>query len=65
VGQDRRDGARRPPLTDANVLCLSLRSTSEAIAREMLETWLSAEPDPSEAENIARVRALDSGRPIA
>jgi ribose 5-phosphate isomerase B len=49
---------------DANILCMSLRSTSEAIAREMLETWLSTEPDPSEAENIARVWALDSDRPI-
>jgi ribose 5-phosphate isomerase B len=47
---------------DANVLCLSLRSTSEVIAREMLEAWFSAEPDPSEAENIARVKALDGGR---
>ena len=45
---------------DANVLCLSLRSTSEAIAREILEAWLSTEsPDPSEAENIEKVRALD------
>lgn len=44
---------------DANVLCLSLRSTSEVIAREMLEAWFSAEPDPSEADNIARVEAMD------
>src|SRR3990170_4959217 len=42
---------------DANVLCLSLRATSEAIAREVLEAWLSIEaPDPSEAENIEKVR---------
>jgi len=48
---------------DANVLCLSLRSTSEAVAREILEAWLSVEaPDPSEAENIEKVRALDRGR---
>jgi ribose 5-phosphate isomerase B len=48
---------------DANVLCLSLRSTSEAIASEILEAWLSTEaPDPSEAENIEKVRALDQGR---
>lgn len=44
---------------DANVLCLSLRSISEVIAREMLEAWFSAEPDPSEADNIARVKAMD------
>jgi ribose 5-phosphate isomerase B len=48
---------------DANVLCLSLRSTSEAVAREILEAWLSVEaPDPSEAENIEKVRALDRER---
>ena len=51
---------------DANVLCLSLRATSEAIAREVLEAWLSIEaPDPSEAENIEKVRALDRERPGA
>jgi ribose 5-phosphate isomerase B len=48
---------------DANVLCLSLRSTSEAVAREILEAWLSAEvPDPEEAKNIEKVRALDRER---
>jgi ribose 5-phosphate isomerase B len=48
---------------DANVLCLSLRSTSEAVAREILEAWLSTEaPDPEEAENIEKVRALDRER---
>ena len=48
---------------DANVLCLSLRSTSEMVAREILEAWLSTEaPDPSEAENIEKVRALDRER---
>ena len=50
---------------DANVLCLSLRSTSEVIAREMLEAWFSAQPDPSEADNIARVKTLDGSRPMA
>ena len=48
---------------DANVLCLSLRSTSEVIAREILDAWLSTPaPDPSEAENIARLRELDARR---
>ena len=48
---------------DANVLCLSLRSTSEVVAREILEAWLSTDaPDPSEAENIEKVRALDRER---
>jgi ribose 5-phosphate isomerase B len=48
---------------DANVLCLSLRSTSEAVAREILDAWLSTDaPDPSEAGNIEKVRALDRER---
>lgn len=47
---------------DANVLCLSLRGTSEAVAREILEAWFSAQVDESERENIERVRALDRGR---
>src|SRR5947208_9479715 len=40
---------------DANVLCLSLRTTTPILAREILEAWLSGSPDPSEAEQIARI----------
>ena len=48
---------------DANVLCLSLRSTSETVAKEILDAWFAvAEPDPSEAENIDRVRQQDIAR---
>ncbi len=48
---------------DANVLCLSLRATTEVIAREILEAWLSVEaPDPSEVANIEKVRALEATR---
>ena len=47
---------------DANVLCLSLRATSQAIAGEILDAWFSAEADPSEAENVAKVKAMDEGR---
>lgn len=50
-------GARR--WNDANVLCLSLRATSEVVAKEILDAWLEAEPDPSEAQNIEKVRELD------
>lgn len=47
---------------DANVLCLSLRATTEILAREILDVWLAVKaPDPSEAENIEKVRALDRG----
>ena len=44
-------GARR--WNDANVLVMSLRSTSPAVASEMLDAWFSSEADPSESRNIA------------
>jgi ribose 5-phosphate isomerase B len=47
---------------DANVLCLSLRSTSETVGREILDAWLSTEPDGSETANIEKVRAMDVAR---
>ena len=49
------EGARR--WNDANVLALSLRTTSEALLREILEAWFSAEPsdDPSDRANIEHV----------
>ncbi|MFN2490488.1 MAG: RpiB/LacA/LacB family sugar-phosphate isomerase [Actinomycetota bacterium] len=50
-------GARR--WNDANVLVMSLRSTSPAVAGEMLDAWFSSEPDPSERDNIA---ALEPAR---
>ncbi len=53
-------GARR--WNDANVLCMSLRATSEVIAKEILDAWFEAQPDPSEAENIEKVRELDRRR---
>ena len=42
---------------DANVLCLSLRTTTAILAREIIDAWLSASLDPSEAEQIARIEA--------
>ena len=44
---------------DANLLCLSLRATTEAVAGEILEAWFSASLDPSEAENVERLKELD------
>ena len=44
-------GARR--WNDANVLVMSLRSTSPAVAQEMLDAWFSTDVDPSERDNIA------------
>lgn len=48
-------GARR--WNDANVLVMSLRLTSPAVAREMLDAWFATEPDPTEQPNIS---ALES-----
>jgi len=49
-------GARK--WNDANVLALSLRTTSEALLEEILEAWFEAEPS-REAEDAANVRHLD------
>jgi ribose 5-phosphate isomerase B len=46
-------GARR--WNDANVLALGLRLTSPTVAKEMVEAFLGTDPDPGEAETIARV----------
>jgi ribose 5-phosphate isomerase B len=48
-------GARR--WNDANIVVMGLRLTSAELAREMLDAWFSAEPDPAEAENIARLES--------
>lgn len=46
-------GARR--WNDANILVMGLRLTSAELATEMLDAWFNTEPDPGEAENIARL----------
>lgn len=46
-------GARR--WNDANVLVMSLRSTSPAIAIEMLDAWFESSPDPDERATIATI----------
>jgi ribose 5-phosphate isomerase B len=50
------DGARR--WNDANVLALSLRSTSEAELGEILDAWFEAGPSP-EADDRANVEHVD------
>jgi ribose 5-phosphate isomerase B len=51
-------GARR--WNDANVLALSLRATSAAVAREIVDAWLEPrEADASEKANIERVSAIE------
>lgn len=52
-------GARR--WNDANVLALSLRTTSEAVLEEILDGWFDAEPshdasDVQDVEHLAEIR---------
>ena len=49
-------GARR--WNDANVLALSLRSTSEAVLEEILDGWFAGEPS-TDAEDAANIRHVD------
>ena len=44
---------------NANVLCLSLRRTSEVIAREILDAWFSTRYNPNETDDAA-LAALDA-----
>jgi ribose 5-phosphate isomerase B len=49
-------GARR--WNDANVLALSLRTTSEALLAEILDAWFEGEPSP-EPDDVANIRHVD------
>jgi ribose 5-phosphate isomerase B len=49
-------GARK--WNDANVLALSLRTTSEALLEEILDGWFAGEPSAQE-DDAANVRHLD------
>jgi len=42
---------------DANVLVMSLRLVSPAVALEMLDAWFATDADPGERENLARLEA--------
>ncbi len=44
---------------DANLLCLSLRAITEAVAGEILEAWFSASADASEVENVEKLKDLN------
>lgn len=55
------EGARR--WNDANVLVMSLKRTEPETAKKILDAWFGVnEPDPDEAENIARLGELDRKR---
>jgi ribose 5-phosphate isomerase B len=55
-------GARK--WNDANVLALSLRTTSHAQLAEILDAWFASAPsdDPVDRDNVAHVDALDRER---
>lgn len=62
VDAQTASGARQ--WNDANVLALSLRTTSDAQLDEILDAWLADPParDENDERNIAHVGELDRGR---
>jgi ribose 5-phosphate isomerase B len=54
VDAETARGSRR--WNDANVLALSLRLATPAVALEVLQAFLTSEVDPTEAANIAKVK---------
>ena len=60
VDAETARGARR--WNDANVLALSLRLTSEEIAKEILVAWLAESYAGTEAQSLAVLSALDGDR---
>ncbi|MCX7643573.1 MAG: RpiB/LacA/LacB family sugar-phosphate isomerase, partial [Armatimonadetes bacterium] len=55
------EGARK--WNEANILAMSGRLVTPEVAKEILDAWLSTtEIDPSESENIAKLKALDEPR---
>ena len=52
-------GARR--WNDANVLAISLRTTSQAVLSEILDAWFEGKPS-DEHDDVANVRHLDEIR---
>ena len=55
------EGARR--WNDANVLALSLRTTSRAELQEILDAWFAGQPSPEEEdrENVAHLDEIGGG----
>jgi ribose 5-phosphate isomerase B len=60
VDAETARGARK--WNDANVLALSLRLTSEEIAKEILAAWLAEPYAGTEAQSLAVLSALDGDR---
>lgn len=49
---------------DANVICLSLRKTSTAVALEILEAWFATayQPNPTDDACLEKIKQLDTAR---
>lgn len=49
---------------NANVLCMSLRLTSEVVAKEILDAWFTTayQPNPTDDACLAMIAALDEER---
>jgi len=49
---------------DANVLCLSLRRTSEVMAKEIIESWFNTSFVPNEGDNacLRLIKEMEEGR---
>ena len=54
----RRDGRGARRWNDANVLALSLRTTSEALLSEILDGWFEGAPSDDD-DDVANVRHVD------
>jgi len=52
------EGARK--WNNANVLAMSLRATSQTVAKEILDAWFESEPDDDEKTNIEKVSKLEN-----
>jgi len=61
VDAETARGARK--WNDANILALSLRLTSEEVAKEIVTAWLSESYGGSEQESLAVLAALDAAGP--
>lgn len=49
---------------NANILCISMRATSEVIAKEILDSWFGTRyvPNPTDDACLAQIEALDEAR---
>lgn len=57
VDAETASGARK--WNDANILAMSLRTTSNALAGEILDAWFGSSPEDEEKENIEKVMEIE------